>query len=90
MTKCVKGRLACLLKGKQAPHDSVKEGLDRVSEPECQWVVWVVTHWRCGLSLAYKGCERSGHSQICMGDIVKDLATREQDVGMAHVLASRA
>ena len=48
---------------------------------------WMVTHWRYGLSLASKCCEGSGHSQICVGDVAKDLARWEQDVGAAHVLA---
>ena len=43
----------------------------------------MVIDWRCDLSLAYKGCERSGHSHICVGDVAKDLAMWEQDVGMA-------
>ena len=50
----------------------------------------MVAHWRCNLSLADKGYERSGHSQICVGDIVKDLAMRERDVGTAHEFVGRA
>ena len=67
----------------------VLEGLTNdslVLEPGCRKVLQVVTHWRCGLLLAYKGCERSGHSQIYVGDIAKDLAMWEQDVRMAYEL----
>ena len=40
----------------------------------------MVAHWRFGLSLAYKGCKRSEHSQIWVGNIVKDMAIRDQEV----------
>ena len=47
----------------------------------------VVTHWGCGLLMACKCCEGNEHSQSCVGDVAKDWARWEQDVGAAQVSA---
>ena len=48
----------------------------------------VVKYWRYSLSLAYKDCKRCMHSQIYVGDVAKDLAMREQKVGIPQELAN--
>ena len=48
----------------------------------------VVALGRYGFLLAYKGCKSSRHSQICVIDIAKDLAMKEQEVGASQKLVN--